>query len=425
MKRVLVFILICAASAFSQSQWPSHQENVIYTFGNGDSVADPTSGLIADSAGNLYGSAPSEVYELSPPAQPGGDWTESLIYFFQGGIGYNLGNLTLDSSGNLYGATTNGGGSTNCNGGCGTVFELSPPSVVGGSWTYTALYDFQGGTTDGQEPNGDLIFDSAGNIYGTTQAGGNQQCDFPGCGVIFELSPPSSQGEPWTESILYLFQGGSDGSGPYAGLTLDEQGRLYGTTAFGGQSSVCKSSYGCGTVFVLRRSTHDGQNWSEKVLLRFNANGVTGLEPLGTLTIHENAIYGTTASGSDPDGPVIFKLSLEQDAPIETVLYGSDDACSVSKSGIVFDHAGNLYGVFGSDGCEGGDGGEVYELKKPQTQGGPWTIYYPGMPYGSWPVGGLTIVGNSLYGATNQGGDPNCGEDGEGCGLVYSYGGQK
>lgn len=428
MKCVLVFMLICGASAISQSGPPSIRENVIYTFGNGSPVANPTSGLVADSVGNLYGSAPSEVYELSPPAQLGGAWTVSLLYFFQGETdGNDPGNLTIDSEGNLYGTTGNGGASTNCSFGCGTIFELSPPSVVGGPWTYAALYDFQGGASDGQEPNGGLIFDSSGNLYGTTKAGGNQQCDydFPGCGVIYELSPPSIPGGAWTERVLYLFKGGTDGGAPYAGLTFDERGRLYGTTAFGGQSSTCTPAYGCGTVFVLRPPMRDKQNWIEKVLLRFNANGVNGIEPLGTLTIRRNEIYGTTASGTNPGGPVIFKLSLDQDVPTETVLYGSNDACSTSESGVVFDYSGNLYGVFGSDGCEGGDGGAAYELKKPQTQGGMWTIDYPSMPYGAWPVGAVTIVGNTLYGATNQGGDPNCGEDGEGCGLVYSYGGQK
>ena len=173
---------------------------------------------------------------------------EQVLYAFQGGNDgdYPSGGLILDSSGNLYGTTQFGGGSTACNTGCGTAFELSPSS--NGGWTETILHNFQGGN-DGGSPTAGLIFDKAGNLYGTTQIGGGTTCSGVGCGTVFELSPNGSGG--WTETILYSFLNSPDGYEPQ-GLIFDGSGNLYGTTAFGGQYGCGPDGENyCGTVFEL------------------------------------------------------------------------------------------------------------------------------------------------------------------------------
>jgi len=159
--------------------------------------------------------------------------SERVLYSFRGGSDGSSpqGALVADKAGNLYGTTAEGG-SSNCVSGCGIVFQLSPPATSGGSWTETVLYRFLGGT-DGAAPGSDLIFDAAGNLYGTTMGGGDASSD----GTVFQLTPPA-QGGPWTETVLYRFAGGADGKAPLSGLVFDKVGNLYGTTLFGGTTSA-------------------------------------------------------------------------------------------------------------------------------------------------------------------------------------------
>ncbi len=213
-----------------------------------------------DAAGNLYGTTAYNgtgqctllgsvvgcgvVYEMSPPSQPGGAWTEAVLYSFQGGNdgSFPWGDLVFDAAGNLYGATRYGGGKgTNCNflygGNCGTMFELSPPKTKGGVWTEEVLHSFAGTgqwsiAADGGNPNGGLVLDATGNIYGTTEVGGFNcpHSSEQGCGTVFELAPPGGKGGTWTETILHAFLNSPDGADPVAGLALDKEGNLYGTT---------------------------------------------------------------------------------------------------------------------------------------------------------------------------------------------------
>jgi hypothetical protein len=193
---------------------------------------------------------------------------------------YPVSNLVSDSSGNLYGTTKLGGSSTQTpcvsQGGCGTVFELSPN--VNGSWTESVLYNFcsdfsQGFCLDGNAPAAGLTLDRAGNLYGTTFGGGPHNCSsgFNGCGTAFELSPPSAPGGGWIESVLYSFCSNSegntclDGAEPLSQLTFDELGNLYGTTLSGGTGAW----YG-GTIFELSPGVGA---WTETVLYNFCANG--------------------------------------------------------------------------------------------------------------------------------------------------------
>src|ERR1700693_28513 len=179
---------------------------------------------------------------------------EKVLYSFQGGSdgSYPIAGLVSDNVGDLYGQNAAGGSRycSSANGiGCGTVFERSP--VVGGGWTERVIYTFQGGQ-DGSYPRADLTFDVAGNLYGTTLAGGGAACNDlePGCGTVFEVKPGT--GGAGTEEVLYRFQGGKDGATPISGLVFDLAGSLYGTTEAGG-GSACPS--GCGTVFELTPST--------------------------------------------------------------------------------------------------------------------------------------------------------------------------
>ncbi|MGO9123603.1 MAG: choice-of-anchor tandem repeat GloVer-containing protein [Terriglobales bacterium] len=167
--------------------------------------------MVVDAVGNFYGATflggsanVGVVYEISPTSN--GKATEAVLYDFTGsnGDGANpIGGLIFDKAGNLYGVTQNGGAFE-----VGTVFELSPPASPGGAWAETVLYSFQDSPSDGAYPVAGVIFDASGNLYGTARYGGiyAPSCDF-GCGVVYELTPPSAGGQPWAESILYAFQG--------------------------------------------------------------------------------------------------------------------------------------------------------------------------------------------------------------------------
>ena len=203
------------------------------------------------------------------------EWKEKVLYTFQGvpDGATPTGAVVFDKAGNLYGATLDGGAST-CDGPgqCGTVYQLTPPTQKGGAWTETVLYVFKGhAQNDGATPEGGLVIDQAGNLYGTTGYGGSGPClllgGAVGCGTVYELSPPAKQGDPWTETVIYSFQGGKDGYVASGDLVFDKAGNLYGATLFGGgKGTTCDSLYGgqCGTIFRLNPpKTKDGR-WTEK-----------------------------------------------------------------------------------------------------------------------------------------------------------------
>jgi uncharacterized repeat protein (TIGR03803 family) len=221
---------------------------VLHTFTgqNGDGYI-PRAGLIIDKIGNLYGTTQyggpgngGTVYQLrrSPAALGGGGWRERILHrfpFFRGdGVMPSLGQLAMDRAGNLYGSTAGGG----IKGGNGTVYKLTRlPLTPEGVWAETILYDFGAGE-NGSEPSGGVILDEAGNLYGTTIAGGSPLC---GCGVVYKLAPqPDGH---WQYTVLHSFVG-YDGAEPDANLTIGPDGNLYGTTATGGPG-------GAGVVFEI------------------------------------------------------------------------------------------------------------------------------------------------------------------------------
>ena len=332
-------------------------EQVIYSFQGGTDGSSPSSGVIADAAGNLYGEtgeggsqSVGAVYELSPSEN---GWTEKVLYSFVDqttGV-FPGGGLAFDAAGNLYGTTSQGGvplglgtvfqlttdgkgnwsenvilgfgrnhdgglpfaglmvdpdgnmfGTTLAGYGEGTVYELIPQP--NGRFKRKVLHRFKGGK-DGANPSGRLIRDSAGNLYGTAQSGGaasnSNGCDF-GCGTVFRLSKTA---KGWKFSVLYSFTGGQDGRTPEGTLALDSSGNLYGTTESGGGSG-CDFGYGCGTAFELTPSAKGP--WTETVLHRFQSN-TDGLKPQGNLVPDtEGNWFGTTLTGGNSQGTV-FQLT--------------------------------------------------------------------------------------------------------------------
>ncbi|MGA2904008.1 MAG: choice-of-anchor tandem repeat GloVer-containing protein [Candidatus Korobacteraceae bacterium] len=248
-------LAIFAVTLLVTSTWAATREwneKVLHSFNNnGVDGAEPYAGLIFDAAGNLYGTtgnggvnAGGTVLELTPAG--GGNWAETVLYSFCSQTNCTDGanpsaSLIFDAAGNLY-STTDAGGTY----GDGTVFELTP--TAGGGWTEQVLHSFNNNGTDGAYPYAGLIFDATGNLYGTTLNGGTYQCVDEGCGTVFELTPTAGGG--WTEQVLHNFGNGTDGFWPYAGLILDAAGNLYGTTQLGGTGGNC-GGYGCGTVFEL------------------------------------------------------------------------------------------------------------------------------------------------------------------------------
>lgn len=279
--------------------------SVLHGFTGGVDGGEPSTGVVIDSLGRLYGTTQfggtakvGLIFRLTPPAKPGGTWTERVLYNFQGGSdGGAPSRLIFDSSGALYG-TTNAGGDLTCGlgYGCGTVFKLSPPENANGAWTKSILYSFTG-NLDGLGPSSGLIFDSSGALYGVTAAGGGSSCvRGDGCGTVFKLTPPTD-GNNWTDEILYAFQGGEDGIAPEAALLFNSAGALYGTTAYGGGTFKNCSSIngGCGIAFKLTPPNGAG-SWVETILHAFT--GVNdGEYPQAPLTWVGTDLYGTTYEG--------------------------------------------------------------------------------------------------------------------------------
>lgn len=326
--------------------------------------------------------------------------TESVIHSFTGQDGLRPeGGVIIDSAGNVFGTTSAGGANDQ-----GNVFELSPPTQPGGAWTETSLYSFSQFPGDGIQPVGDLIRDSAGNLYGTTISGGNTgtNCVPYGCGTVFELSPPIQQGDPWTEKILYTFSGAADGSLP-GGLLL-RNGTLYGTTTSGGLNY--------GTVYALRQVNGA---WIEHVIYRFKA-GHDGCNPNQYDTLVADAagnLFGTTQSCGPAFAGIVFEISPPT-APggrwTESVLhtFGSPNDGQTPWAGLTFDSAGNLYGTSYGGGANGS--GTVFEMSPPVQVGDPWTetVLYSFLGTnsqdGSSPAGPVLVdTSGNLYGTASTG----------------------
>jgi uncharacterized repeat protein (TIGR03803 family) len=365
--------------------------------------------------------------------------TETVLYTFTGlsDGGVPVAGLISDKDGNLYGTTSQYGGGL-CvfpDVGCGTVFELMPTQEGGVvQWTFKLLYTFQGGS-DGDNPKGDLAFDSLGNLYGTTAWGGTG-CAGSGCGTVFELE---RSGGAWTENILYRFTGGTDGSYPIGSLTLDSQGNIYGTAAYAGDNN-CINGFGtgCGVVFRLSPIGAGTENtWALTVLHTFHgadgANPYVGvnLAPPNLCGSPEHAIaggngrvciFGTATNGAytniEPGG-VVFQISPGLRTWNYRMLYEFPCGCGGPGGPLIFDKSGTLYGMthLGGQYCSG----SVFTVSR-NSATGLWSetdIYSFSGPGGWFPLDQGVVMDQhgNLYGTTSAGGT---GADCQaGCGTVF------
>jgi uncharacterized repeat protein (TIGR03803 family) len=346
---------------------PTGVETVLHSF-TGDDGAGPADRLIADAAGNLYGTTKygglnyGTVFKLT--LNPDGTYSHTVLYSFTGypNDGGAPDGLITDAAGNLYGTTTAGGPSA-CGGfGCGTVFRLTPN--LDGTYTESVLHSFVGtgdwyGGPDGQYPYSGLIADEAGNLYGTTFYGGGSGCGGYGCGTVFKLT--AKLDGTYSESVLYSFTGGRDGAAPAAGLLADGADNFYGTTSAGGDARACPA--GCGTVFKLSANL-DG-TYTENVLFSF-AGGSDGQTPAASLiTDAVGNLYGTTYWGGLFVGGCGFGcgtvFALRPTGTL-TVLhrFSLSDGANPSAP-LMADAAGNLYGTTRLGGSNNYWGGTVFE----------------------------------------------------------------
>lgn len=280
----------------------------LHSFGEAADGTYPVAGLAADEQGALYGTTiyggnsdgvyaigDGIVFKLTPPRWGETEWTETVLYRFGGGNDglFPYGGLIIDRQGALYGTTFYGGTGTSSDAGKGTVFKLTPPRKGETAWTESILHRFNGGS-DGYEPLSELIADTQGVLYGTTNLGGTGSPDGYG-GTVFKLTPPELGESSWTESVIYNFKAGVDGSQPVAGLIRDTEGALYGTTGGGGSS-------GLGTIFRLTPPTAGATTWTETILHSFGG-GSDGAFPQAALLPdfargdHATSLFGTSAGG--------------------------------------------------------------------------------------------------------------------------------
>lgn len=340
--------------------------------------------------------------------------TYRVIHNFTGGNGGRDGaipenGLTRDNAGNLYGTTLHGGNGP-CTGddglsGCGTVFQLKH---VGPGWIFNPIYNFVGGT-DGAGPWGRVIFGPDGNLYGTTTAGGEGDCQnygYSGCGTVYRLSPPAHMCAafvcPWTETTLYRFSGGLAGALPYGTVVFDQSGSIYGTT-YGGTDT--------GVVYKL---TPSGGGWTESVIYKFGSGGGGDANGAFTgLTIDQAGnLYGTTNGGGSYHYGAVYGLTPSGSDWVETVLHsfqtGSDG--EGSAAGLIFDNLGNLYSATAMGGP--GGGGVVFQLT-PLDGSWAFNLLYalPGSGGYEGPSDILAMdAAGNLYGTTQ--GDPGIGDYG-------------
>ena len=388
--------LLAEAQTYRFESFPSAR------FGFG---TNPVGTLIMDGSGNVYGTTTQGViYGSGTVFKINRSGKGKVLYTFPGGVNGELplAGLMRDESGNLYGTTYNGG-SVTCD--CGVVFKIDSAGHE------SVLHSFQG-TPDGANPKSALVRDSAGNLYGTTVYGGNNSnaCGGQiGCGTVFKIDSAGN------ETVLHSFAGSGDGSYPFAGLLMDSTGNLYGTTFDGGPFNL-------GTVFKLDAAGN------ETVLYNFQggSDGEVPVAPL--IQDGAGNLYGTTQGGGILECSLgcgtVFKLSS---FGVETVLYrftGGDDG-SVPRAGLVIDSAGNLYGTASSAGdlscsvLSGTGCGTVFRI---DPEGNETTLHVFKGTDGAMPKTGLLRDGaGNLYGTTFEGGSGHCRtEEGDlGCGVIF------
>jgi uncharacterized repeat protein (TIGR03803 family) len=383
-KVVIVLCVIVAGLAVR----PAHAQKfqVLHKFAGGttDGASPFFATLVRDATGNLYGTTMSGgAFNYGVVFKVAASGGETVLYNFRGGTadGCNpVGGLLQDAAGELYGTTIACGAS-----GFGTVFKVDTGGME------TVLYSFDGGT-DGAFPEGNLVADDAGTLYGITDGGGDSSCSSNGCGTVIKLDISEK------ETVLHRFTG-SDGQYPVAGLLRDSKGNLYGTTEEGGAKGV-------GTVFKLDTTG------AETALHSFPAFLGDGESPEGTLIQDtEGNLYGTTSSGGGYSNGTVFRLDTKRK---ETLLYTFVRRLGGTTPyvGLVRDVKGDLYGVAAFGGVV--NDGTVFKLGK----SGKESILHSfkgtdgAIPYSSL----IRDAEGNFYGTTSEGGNPACES---GCGVVF------
>jgi len=377
----------------------------LYTFCTQQFCVDgayPYAGMIFDSAHNLYGTTQQggtdlgggTVFQLTHTSA---GWTHTVLHSFLGGSdGANpVGPLVMDGAGNIYGIASGGGL------GFGTVFELTPSN---GGWTFQVIYTFQGGD-DGivSIDSGGLALDGAGNLYGTTEMGGTA-----GFGTVFELMFANGT---WTKTTVYSFAGGNDAADPLTGVTLDAQGNLFGATVGGGD-------FGGGAVFEVAKN--EG-SWTESVIYSFTGGNDGSYPEFGAPVFDSDGnLYGTAAGGGPDNQGVVYKLTPSNGVWTESVLYsftGGDDG-GQPFAGLTFSKEGNLFGAAAYFGANGD--GTLFELIRGQSGWQQKTIYTFNGDDGKYPYGNVVFdqFGN-LFATTFWGGNLNCNNPPQGCGVAF------
>ena len=399
---VLALFAVVGMSSGTSAQVRTRQYKVLYSFTGTNDGAGPNANLIFDAEGNLYGTAEGggsytctggcgTVFRLTPNAD--GTWALSVLHEFNSGEdgAWPLADLVFDVNGSLYGTTGWGGA-----GGYGVLFQLTPD--VGGNWTERVLQYFDGGKNGGIPYSG-VTFEPAGNLYGTTEAGGDPKCftGGVGCGVVFKMTP-NSDGS-WTETVIHNFESW-DGVFPSAGLVFDQEGSLYGTTRGNPDQNM-----GYGGVFMLKPNS-DG-TWTFSTLHLFTG-GYDGATPVARLILDASGnLYGTTSEGGRYGHGTAFMLKSKGGSWKKFVLHHFTGGIDGSKptAALLLDSAGNLYGTTHEGGADGL--GTVFMLRANGVGG--WTTQalhqFTGGKDGASPWGSLiSDAKGNLYGTAQGGG---------------------
>jgi len=362
---------------------------VVHNFTGGSDGGSPVDGLMMNAKGTLFGTTSAGgTAALGAVFQMSGRGTQKVLHSFQGGADGATpnGGVIEDAKGTLFGTTTAGGAA-----GAGTVYSLR-------GQTETVLYSFAGGTSDGMAPQAGLVQDASGNLYGTTTAGGAA-----GNGTVFELVAPKSRKGAWAEKVLYSFGTGTDGAAPVGRVVLDTAGNLYGTTSLGGAS-------GYGTVFQLK----PGATWTETILHSFQNTDDGNTPYAGLVADASGNFYGAATAGGNNGGGTIFELSPSNGSFTFAVL-ASVPGWGVSGTfrDILVQPNGVIYATTHCDGTN--SAGSIYELT---LSGGVWTyteLYdFTGGSDGQYSISNLVLKGSKLYGTTIGGGA-------NGAGTVYAF----
>jgi uncharacterized repeat protein (TIGR03803 family) len=442
---ILAHALLLVALATAVLASAQSTETVLHAFSFNKDGGMPYAGLTFDKQGNLYGVAYyagsanegiccGSVFQLTPNT---GGWNFNVLYDFKAPITQGeapSGSVVFDGAGNLYGTTQEGGY-------CGNVYELSP--THSGPWKETIIHLFnnykQGVFDDGCLPSSYLIFDKAGNLYGTTQQTGFGGCTpTANCGTVFQLSPGTDG--MWKETIIHNFpQDSSDGTAPFGGLVFDQAGNLWGTTPSGGTA-------GLGTIFELAPAGNG--TWSETVAFNFTSD-TTGWQPLAGLVVDGSGnLYGTTYQGGTNGVGLVFKMTPQTDGHLTQTIIHEFAGCTATEcpdglnpfGGLIFDASGNLYGTTTYGGaagttCNAPDSnvrvgcGIIFKLTPASHDSWKYSIVhrFPGGADGAFPTDDHLAVDSkgNVFGTTFVEGDVNDSMCPQvvlglaGCGIVF------